>query len=521
MNFIDRWLSKRLEKIEQQKAASPFVQPGIKYQIINGRITTPADNAVTFIRDGYSINDIIYAITSLICDKVRLPEWGLYKVVDESSLKRYQWYLSRKSGLSGKEYKEMMHLKETSLQSIDSFNLQQGRLNELLKYPNDYCSFQDLVAEGSLFKLLTGNIYLLADLLNSGANTGIPASINILPSQYIYIKISNDFPPRPVSYALYQWGQEWPTEQILHDKYANPNWDFNGQELYGQSPLKAALKNITRNNSAKDASTAKFQNGGLETIIFFDDAKFNPVEGKQQAEALMVKLAEEKSGPMNQGKYGLSGYKMGAVPLGLSPVDLGIIDSEKWDAIMFCNIFGVPPELLGLVSKTFNNAREAEKALTTRSAIPLINSIRNSFNRKIQTDWGFKGQNVYIDADIDCFQELKVDQAEVVNTTSKMIFITPNEEREQMGWDLRPEPEADEVWVTQGGNRVPLADFQMTQVDAQLNAEAMRNNINNPQNGTNQQGAAQDGGTGNTTNGQGAAGMPSRNGKNLQFTKAV
>ena len=53
-------------------------------------------------------------------------------------------------------------------------------------------------------------------------------------------------------------------------------------------------------------------------------------------------------------------------------VDMQIIDSEKWDAVMSCNIYGVPPELLGLTQETYNNVKEAEKALTTRCAFPLL-----------------------------------------------------------------------------------------------------------------------------------------------------
>ena len=66
--------------------------------------------------------------------------------------------------------------------------------------------------------------------------------------------------------------------------------------------------------------------------------------------------------------------------IGLSPVDMQIIESEKWYAIMLCNIYGVLPELLGLTQKTYNNVKEAEKALTTRCAFPLLTTFRDAFN---------------------------------------------------------------------------------------------------------------------------------------------
>ena len=511
MSFIDKWIQKRIDKALRKQKAAPIYQQGIRYAINNGRITGPADNQQTFIRDGYSINDIIYAIVNIILDKVRLPEWGLYKVVDESSLKKSRAILERKD-LNWMERKKALEQKYDSLEPIDTPNLQQGKLADLLKYPNERYDFQMLVAEAAMFNLLTGNVYWLGEVLSSGANEGIPNTIWTLPSQFMTISSTMDFPTRITQYILNDWSKKYTPEQVMHQKRENPNYSTSGAELYGLSPLKAALKNLTRNNSAKDAATAKFQNGGLEEIIFLDDQRFTPEQGKQQIQAIKTQLSEnEYRGPDAQGKFAISGYPVGKVGLGLSPVELAIIESEKWDAVMFCNIYGVPPELLGLVQKTYNNVKEAEKALTTRSALPLLSAIRGAFNRKLQTDWGFKGKNVYVDYDIECFTELQPDYQEVINMTSKMMMLTPNEERQAVNWETRPEPEADEVWVLQGGNRVPLTDYQQSVIDNQLMQDAITNGQANSANGNGQV----------PQNGQGNAGLPDRNGKNVQFAKSL
>jgi hypothetical protein len=205
----------------------------------------------------------------------------------------------------------------------------------------------------------------------------------------------------------------------------------------------------------------------------------------------------------------VSGYKVGNVSLGSTPVELGIIDSEKWDAMMFCNGYGVPPELLGLTQKTYNNVKEAEKALTTRSAIPLLTSRRNSFNRKLQTDWGFKGVNIYVDYDTSCFTELQTEMTEVVTATSKMMMITPNEERQLANMEARPEPEADEPWVLSGNGRVPLSDYQQSVVDEALMQE---NILNGTANG---QGNQEDGGAEVSANGKGKTRLSFRDAANL------
>jgi HK97 family phage portal protein len=508
MNFLQRWiLGKELVNQLQQKA---MVQIPQRYQIQNGKIVVPVDHKDSYIRDGYSINDIIFSVVNLVLDKVRLPEWRLYKVVDESSLKKYRSLMANKH-ISGKEYKKALDLKYESLEPIENFNLQLGKLKALLDYPNDTETFQDLTANGCGFKMLTGDRFEWGRILTAGANKGIPQAIELLPSQFTIIKANDEFPVKAMSYELLTWNQKFTKEEILHEKYWNPNWNIAGEQLYGMSALKAALKNTTRNNSAKDASTAKFQNGGLDTIIYMDDPQLHGDAAIAQVNALKVRLAEEYTGPQNQGKRAISAYKTGAVTLGLSPVDLGIIDSEKWDAIMFCNIWGVPPELLGLVQKTYNNVKEAEKALTTRSAIPLLTSRRNSLNRKFQTDWGFKGVNVYVDYDTECFGELRTDMKEVIDSTSRMMMITPNEEREAVGWESRPEPEADEPWVLNGSGRVPLKDFQMNLVDQHLMNDAAVNG----------QGNNEDGDDKVSADGKGKAGLFSGNHKVNGVAKTV
>jgi len=493
MNLIQRWiLGKKLADQLEQKAASIY-QPGVKYFINNGRIVTPTDNKTTYITEGYNKNDIVYSVINLILDKVILPEWNLFKVVNESSLKEYHRLMSIKN-ITGQQYKKAMQLKYESLEPLEKFNLQQGKLKDLLKYPNDQDTIQDHNRSLMGYKLLVGDYYEWSETLQAGANQGIPNMLWCLPAHLVNIKVTDQFPARPSSYELFTWNQQFTKEEILHEKYWNPNWNINGEQLYGFAPLRAFLKNLIRNNAAKDASAALFQNKGLEDIIYMDDQRFDAEMGLQQAQALKIKLSEkEYSGPEAQGKHAISGVKVGVAKLGSTPVELGIIDSEKWDAIMFCNCYGVPPELLGLTQKTYNNVKEAEKALTTRSAIPLLNSRRNSLNRKFQSDWGFKGQNVYIDYETDCFPELQVDINETMTAIEKLTMRTPNEEREAINWETRPEPEADEVWVKTSAGMVPLSDYQATLVEETLNAQA--NGTGNGQVANN--GQAANNGTGN------------------------
>src|SRR4026208_682010 len=109
MNFLQRWiLGKDLVSKLELKGVPPPAR--FSYRIENGRIVTPVDNKLAYIQDGYNKNDIIFSVVNMVLDKVRLPEWGLYKVVKESPLKKYHSMMSNKF-LTTKDLKRALELK--------------------------------------------------------------------------------------------------------------------------------------------------------------------------------------------------------------------------------------------------------------------------------------------------------------------------------------------------------------------------------------------------------------------------
>ena len=500
MNLIQKWiLGKELTDKIQLRYNNPAIHQAVRYLIQNGRLITPTDNKQAYITEGYNKNAIVYSVINKILNKAVLPEWGLYKVVDEKKYKEAEKLLQVKD-LDFRSVKKALQLKAEAVEPLDKFDTKSTKLKELLKYANTEYTFADHQRKLFLYKLLTGDYYEYGVPLKGGANEGVPNELWALPSHLVNIKVTEGFPLKTGSYELFTFNQQFIKEQVLHDRYVNPNSNVNGEELYGFSPLKPFLKIINRNNSAVDAATAKFQNGGLDAIIYMDDDRMDFAEGLEMAKALKVKLAEEYSGPENAGKRAVSGVKTGVVNLGSTPVELGIIDSEKWDAILFCNAYDVPPELLGLTQKTYNNVIEAQKALILGAVMPLLISRRAALNWKLQTDWGFKGQNVYADFETDCFPELMPNAKEIVEATSGIMMITPNEQREMINMEGRPEELADEVWVKQ--DRTPLDDYELSQVDDALMREATLNSMNNGDESSN--GKAGVNGKGFSKNGKGA-----------------
>jgi HK97 family phage portal protein len=244
-----------------------------------------------------------------------------------------------------------------------------------------------------------------------GINKGAPLELWVMPSQYMSIVADlNVFPILPTGYQLYlQFLQQFGVSEILHDKYFNPNWNIVGSQLYGLSPLQAAAKVLTRSNEGKQAAVSNYQNGGPKGILFMNDERYDPLQSVQEVKDIRKTLATGQ-GAKNVNQIETTGYKVDYVPLGLSPVDLDLLNAENMDLRALCNVYGVPSQLLNDPdNKTYSNTKEGEKALTVRCALPMLASIRDQFNRKFMKDWG--NQKTVIDFDISVYGELQEDKA--------------------------------------------------------------------------------------------------------------
>lgn len=453
-------LQKIVSSIWRGKAA-PII-PGGRFIEVGGQLTWMQDDVNSYIVNGYQANDIIYSIVNMIMEKVKVAPWGLYKVVDEQKLKQYQSFLDKK------DYAEAKLARRKALEPIVNFNRQTGRLNDLLKWPNSEDTFSELVAAGSGYINITGNNYLWADLLKNGANEGLPSELWNVPAQHMSIRATREFPQKKTGYQL-NIGPitSFSVEEIMHEKLFNPSYGASGDGLYGMAPIKAAIKTTTRNNASKKAGATQLENNGAAGIAYLDDPVVTASGRSEQIDAVKRVWAKEYTGKENYGKIAFSGYKMGYTSVGLSLKEMALSELELVDMRILANVWGLPSQLLNdPQNKSYNNAKEAEKALTSRCALPRLVSRRDNLNRKLQTDWGFKGVNVFADFDMSVYTELQEDQKEKWEWV-KQLPVSSRYKLEMMGLDVPNDPNMDVILVD--GNLIPIGDVINSMDDDQMN----------------------------------------------------
>lgn len=462
-------LSRRLES----KYSGIPVTNGPQYQLINGRFVPYTDNLTTYLIKGYNVNDIIYSIVNLIMDKCRVAPWGVYEVVDETAYKCLQG-MQRKSSWGAKDYAMAAAYQSKALRLAKN----PGKWAELLKYPNRNDTFNDYVANGIGYECLMGNNYTHAIMLDKGANAGTPQELILLPAQYINIFATDTFPSTVIKYNVNMWPNvDYLAKDILHEKTWNPDWQVNGTQLYGVSPLKASLRRMQNSNSGVDAQTSSFENEGIKGFAHLKSQPGN-VDGEllvSEVERLASSMRNEYSGTSNRGRIAVGGYDMGWLPIGLSSEEMQIIEAQKWGLRMLCNPFGVPSQLLNDDQKAYNNFAEAEKSLTLRACMPRLTRKRDSLTRKATTDWGLDKKFV-IDFDMTVYSEIQDDVKDMVGWLTPLMDrgLPLNRVLELLALEKIDDPYYDMPRVTtQMGES--FEDYQMNAVDESLNNDGEEN----------------------------------------------
>jgi hypothetical protein len=126
---------------------------GFQPTVIGGNVVWYDGNPESFITHGYRDNDIVYSAVQLVMDKVRVAPWGLYKVEDESSLKAYN-ALMQKKNFSSKDFATAKKLQTKALVPLEKYDVQSGKLKELLTWPNESETFADLIATSVSLQIL-------------------------------------------------------------------------------------------------------------------------------------------------------------------------------------------------------------------------------------------------------------------------------------------------------------------------------------------------------------------------------
>lgn len=418
--------------LKQLKASQNQLNQALFQPYAPGMPFTMGDDKRDFVNDGYRKNPNVYSIINFITRSLAAVPWNVFVVKDEKAL---QWYKNRTGQARVDKRIESRSMKRKALELAE-----ESELHNILQRPNPLQGQGEFIENLLGFKLLTGNSYAHGVEVNRAIG-----ELWVMPAHLTEIISGGGVEDIVRGYRITErmMDIELESESVLHLKYWNPDYGSPGSHLYGQSPLQAARSLITQSNNTYTANQRALQNMGAEGMLSADEDSLTD----QQIDQLRKDLKARGSGPENFKKILVNTAKWRWVRFGISPVDLGIIDSMKMSLRDLCNVFGMSSELLNDPdNKTQANKKESRRSFYYERGLPELDSLRDELNRWLVPSHSRRdGKQYYVDYDLSAIPALAED-LEKLSQSLRLMPVTLNEFREETGFERYDDPIADEIW---------------------------------------------------------------------------
>lgn len=339
----------------------------------------------TFAREGYSSNPYVYACIRQIAMAVSGIPWKVYNGE------------AKKKAFADHPLLDLIH-RPNPRQSQGKF-------------------FETMVG----YLMLDGNNYIERAGGKRG-ETGPPDELYCLrPDRMTILPGTLLEPVAGYKYKVQNFEVGFPANRILHQRFFNPLDDW-----YGLSPMQAAARTVDQSNYATSWNVALLQNGAkptgaLQTPLAIDDVQYARLKGM---------IEEQYTGMTNAGRPLILEGGLQWQEMGMSPLDMAWIDSQKMSARQIAMVYNIAPELIGdPEAKTFSNYAEARKALYEENILPLMDWLRDDLNQWLSPLYD---NQTYLDYDRDEIEALAEDRNAVAKRNDASFaagWITINDAR--------------------------------------------------------------------------------------------
>ena len=396
---------------------------------IGGAFTSYDNNSKTYLEKGYNINPFIFSVVNSIATKTASIPFYIKKVEDE-----------RQKNLRDNLIKSTNY-NLTPQQLIKKYNYEEKAFKDdylefPLEKPNPLQTWTEFIQLYSVMLNLTGNVYIYALKPENGINKGQPIALYLLPSHLMQIVLV-DKPnylsiESPVSHYILTEGNqfiEFKKEEVYHIKYPNPNYDQEGSHLYGQSQLRAGLKNIQSTNEGLDLNIKTLKNGGAYGLIH---SKGNNALTQEQAKSLKDRLKEMDNDTSRLAKIAGVSAEVGFTRLSLTSDELKPFDYFDFDLKTICTLFNWDDKAMNNdKGAKYDNYNIAGKRNITNKVLPDLKLLQDCFNRDIIPL--YKGyEKTYFEFDVSELSEMQEDMVNLVTWMKEALdrgVINRNEAR--------------------------------------------------------------------------------------------
>jgi HK97 family phage portal protein len=270
----------------------------------------------------------------------------------------------------------------------------------------------------------------------------------VLPSNYITVVPDPGNLWGVTGYVLEAGGQRIPIHKadVIHWKTPNLNFDAdNRTHLRGLPPLTPGYKTLQQNNDATNSAVRMYQNDGAKGVLF--NETFDALKPAQQSQIKDIVDAKINNNQIKGAVATLQG-KWQYVNLGGTSVDLQLLEGKELSWKELCFLFKVPYNFFDSHSP-FAEKQLAARDWISNTLMPACKQLDGELNRVLLKAFGLEGKGL-ICSDASGLPEMQKNMQELATALASAWWITPNEKREEMGYEQLADKQMDEVWLPSG-----------------------------------------------------------------------
>lgn len=337
-------------------------------------------------------------------------------------------------------------------------------LNRLVRRPNDFLTWRELVQITVFNMAVTGNLYW--NLV--GSQPDFEIGPNNLPLEIWWVKPEQmeiwpgKDPDTFIDYYEYKTGtgqgKKLHTSEVVHYKLVNPDSYFLGLGSVEPAELTATME-----FQAISFNKNFLKNDGVPPGYFVSPDKLK----KELAEKMVRKWSGDHSGP---DKAGVLGFLYGGVDfkeLGSKPKDAQYTELRKMNREEILASLGVPPSVVGLLEyANYSNMEVQQRKFWEDAVIPILDLVADKMTLNIAVHFN---PDYWFEFDYSKIPALQEDQNQLASTTTNLVnsgVMTRDEVRSRFyGLDPLPDGVGSIVW--QPINLVPASSSAPTNGDGE------------------------------------------------------
>lgn len=200
-----------------------------------------------------------------------------------------------------------------------------------------------------------------------------------------------------------------PTDEVLHVMYVDPSNPY-----WGIAPLMVAAKTVDTDIEAVSWNKVALQNRAVTDGAFVTDQPLTDT----QYNSLRSQVREQHQGAANARAPWVLGGGARWQQMSLSPADMDFIEGRKMTREEIAAVFQVPPPLLGILDKAnYSNMQEARRVFWLDTVIPLLDDLKEAFNRALTP---YFGEDIELDYDISGVEALQENVSEKIKSAKEL-----------------------------------------------------------------------------------------------------